>query len=95
METMSASELPRPEVTNLLSDFLSKAQFAQQFSVSEKTVDRWHVQGTGPSRTKIGRQVLYARRAIEEWLVKCEHRGDAHQHQRDRRRPRTTRRRAA
>lgn len=52
-----------------LSPFVLQAHLAQLLSVSERTLERWRVEGTGPSFVKAGRRVLYRREDVEKWLA--------------------------
>ncbi len=38
-------------------------------SISERTLERWRIEGTGPVYIKAGRRVLYRRDDIEQWLA--------------------------
>ena len=37
-------------------------------SPSERTIERWRTNGTGPKFIKVGRRVFYRESAIERWL---------------------------
>jgi predicted DNA-binding transcriptional regulator AlpA len=56
----------------LLAEYLTRAQLAAQLGVSERTIDRWHTCRTGPPRTVFGRQILYRRSSVRDWLAKRE-----------------------
>ncbi len=43
---------------DVLDGFLTKADLAQQFGKSERTLDRWAALRTGPPRTVIGQTTL-------------------------------------
>jgi Helix-turn-helix domain len=76
METMTAAEPDRAIATGaLLASFFTERELAGEIGVSLKTLHRWGAAGIGPARTKIGRKVLYSRRAVLEWLSACEHDG--------------------
>ncbi len=49
-------------------EHLNSKQFAEMVMQSERTVERWRQDGTGPKFIKAGRRVLYSRKAIDEWL---------------------------
>lgn len=55
---------------NLLAsaDLIEKHETAKEFAISTRTLDRWHVQRTGPPRVLIGRKVFYRRSSLIEWL---------------------------
>lgn len=38
---------------------LSARELAQRWTLSEKTLERWRMQGTGPKFIKLGSRVLY------------------------------------
>lgn len=47
---------------------LPQAQLSQFLNVSVRTLERWRVEGTGPTYIKAGRRVLYRREDVEVWL---------------------------
>ena len=51
------------------SPLVPQANLAQLLNVSERTLERWRVEGTGPVYVKAGRRVLYRRDDIERWLA--------------------------
>jgi hypothetical protein len=53
----------------LLSEFLTKVELAAELRRNVRTLDRWHVLGTGPPRTRVGRKVLYRRASVQKWLA--------------------------
>jgi predicted DNA-binding transcriptional regulator AlpA len=53
---------------NILSDYLTKRDLAEQLGRSVRTVDRMALNGDGPPPTPIGRTTLYRRDAVLEWL---------------------------
>ena len=48
--------------------YLTQPALADQLAVSERTLERWRVEGVGPVYTKAGRRVLYRQQDIESWL---------------------------
>ena len=52
----------------ILEDYVSRREFATQLGKGERTVIRWEIQRRAPKRTKIGRNVYYSRKAIQDWL---------------------------
>ena len=64
----------------LLADYFTKTELAEELGYHERTLDRWHACRTGPPRTVIGRQILYRRSSVREWLAKRERRSDAQDH---------------
>lgn len=53
-----------------VKQYLTQRQVAVQLNVSERTLERWRLEGTGPAFAKAGRRVLYDRELIEAWLQK-------------------------
>jgi predicted DNA-binding transcriptional regulator AlpA len=51
-----------------MTDYLTQSEAAQFTRLSPRTLERMRLTGNGPRYTKAGRRVIYARRAIEEWL---------------------------
>jgi excisionase family DNA binding protein len=47
---------------------LPQAELAQLLNVSERTLERWRMEGVGPAYIKAGRRVLYRRQDVECWL---------------------------
>ena len=47
---------------------LPQPALAQLLSVSERTLERWRLEGVGPAYIKAGRRVLYRREDVECWL---------------------------
>ena len=46
---------------------LTPKQLARELYQSERTLERWRQNGTGPRYIKCGRKILYSRSAIDEW----------------------------
>ena len=59
---------------NLLDDYLTKAQLAEELHRHPRTIDRWARLRAGPPETVIGRQRLYKRSSVEAWLASLEDR---------------------
>jgi hypothetical protein len=59
--------MSKPEA--ILSDFVTRDEFASELDRSPRTLDRWEVLGIGPPRTLVGRKVLYRRASIRSWLA--------------------------
>ena len=53
---------------NILSDYLTKRELAEQLGMSVRTLDRMALNGDGPPLTRIGRTTLYRRDAVLKWL---------------------------
>ncbi len=54
--------------TEILKDYISRDQLAEQIGKSVKTLVRWELDGRGPPVTRIGRDVLYFKPSVEKWL---------------------------
>ncbi len=54
--------------TEILADYLTQEQLADQLDVSTRTLDRWNRLGTGPVPTKVGIKTLYHREDVARWL---------------------------
>jgi predicted site-specific integrase-resolvase len=54
--------------TEILKDFIPRADLAAELDVNEKTLVRWDRDGKGPPATRLGRKVLYFRPTVEKWL---------------------------
>jgi hypothetical protein len=81
MESVAAN-VTEPSVGKLLlSAFFTQGELARELGVTRKTLDRWKLEGKGPSITKIGRKILYSRKGVISWLAACEE----DPHRRDRR----------
>lgn len=48
--------------------YFPQTSVALLLNVSERTLERWRVEGSGPAYLKAGRRVLYLQSDIEEWL---------------------------
>ena len=60
--------MPNESLSGLLSGFWPEHELAKEMNVSTKTLKRWARNGRGPTRTKIGRKVFYARSSVLLWL---------------------------
>lgn len=56
---------------------LSPRKLAARWGLSEKTLERWRMQGTGPMFLKLGGRVLYRMEEIEQHEHKRERRSTA------------------
>ena len=50
------------------AELLPQQQLATILAVSERTLERWRVEGCGPAYLKAGRRVLYRRSDVDSWL---------------------------
>lgn len=60
---------------NQTNEILSKAQAAELLGVSERTLTRWHAEGSGPPVSKQGRKSYYFRQSVLHWLKAKERAG--------------------
>jgi predicted DNA-binding transcriptional regulator AlpA len=56
------------EASGLLRDFFSEEQLARELEIGRKSLHRWHREGRGPERIKLGKRVYYKRSAVAVWL---------------------------
>ena len=52
-----------------MHDLLTQKRLSELIDVSERTLERWRVEGAGPAFVKAGRRVLYQSSDIEAWLA--------------------------
>lgn len=55
-------------MSKLLEDYLTEPALAAELDKSERTLQIWRAQSTGPAWTKIGKTVVYSRDAVIAWL---------------------------
>jgi excisionase family DNA binding protein len=48
---------------------LTQAETAELLRLSERTLERWRVQGGGVPFVKLGRRVVYRRIDIDKWVA--------------------------
>ena len=48
---------------------LTQQRLSEHIDVSERTLERWRVEGTGPAFVKAGRKVLYRPDDVDDWLA--------------------------
>ena len=63
---------PAPEPSNLLADWISRDQLAQDLTIKPDTLSRWEARREGPPCMRIGRKVFYRRSSVEAWLLSRE-----------------------
>lgn len=58
------------DTASILRDggFIEPHQLANELGISERTLARWAVARMGPPKVKLGKQVLYRRASVIEWL---------------------------
>lgn len=47
--------------------FFTQSEAADFLRLSERTLERWRVEGMGPSFRRFGRRVVYAKADLERW----------------------------
>jgi hypothetical protein len=53
----------------ILEELLTQKRLAEKLDQSERTLERWRVEGTGPAFVKAGRRVLYLPQDVDDWLL--------------------------
>ncbi len=48
---------------------LTQKRLSVLIDVSERTLERWRVEGTGPVFCRAGRKILYRQQDIDDWLA--------------------------
>ena len=56
----------------LLADYLTPEQLASELNLALITLARWRSKKKGPPFTKAGRQILYSRESVRDWLKRNE-----------------------
>jgi predicted DNA-binding transcriptional regulator AlpA len=79
----------------ILADHISDEDLGRELNKSLKTLWRWHKEGRGPRRIKIGKEIFYSRASVAEWLKSLESGGPKRQRSRSVPEPRRQRGRAA
>ena len=49
------------------AQYLVQAEAADFLRISERTLERWRVEGNGPRFRKFGRRIVYAQGDLETW----------------------------
>lgn len=52
----------------VVCEYLNESEVAILLGVARATVEKWRIQGRGPSYVKIGRSVRYSRAELERYL---------------------------
>ncbi len=52
----------------ILADFLTEDETASELRQAKRTLRKWRTAGSGPPFIKVGRDTLYPRDALLEWL---------------------------
>ena len=48
---------------------LTQKRLSDLIDVSERTLERWRIQGSGPAFCRAGRKILYRSEDVEQWLL--------------------------
>ena len=57
------------ERAGTLEKYLTSAEVAEAFGVSEATLQRWRRTGFGPTYVRVGRRPRYPLESVEDWLA--------------------------
>lgn len=57
---------------DLLSEYLTPEQCAEQLGICRRTLERWHRLNEGPPRVRLGKRWLYRKSAVADWLRSME-----------------------
>lgn len=59
-------------MATVLDDKLTESELADEVGRSIRTIRLWRSQRTGPPFIRLGRQILYRRQAVQDWLAALE-----------------------
>ncbi len=57
---------------NLLEDYLTPDELADELGKSVRTIARWDGLRIGPPKTMVGKKRLYRREGVRQWLLRQE-----------------------
>jgi hypothetical protein len=57
---------------SISDEFIPEPNLARDLSRDTRTLQRWRAQRVGPPYIRMGRQILYRRAAVREWLIALE-----------------------
>lgn len=63
---MNCSETP---TADLLEGWLTRAELAAEFGVTEDTLRRWTSRRSGPPCVRVGNRILYRKEGVLDWLA--------------------------
>jgi hypothetical protein len=52
-------------------DLLTQPEAAEVTRLSERTLERHRLAGTGPAFVRLGRRIFYRREVLEAWIANC------------------------
>jgi ribosome-binding protein aMBF1 (putative translation factor) len=61
-------------MSEIMAGFLSRTELAEELGKSERTLERWEAQRSGPPITRIGHTPFYKIESVREWLRSREQR---------------------
>ena len=53
----------------VLDDYFEPYQLGEELNKSERTLERWRYQRTGPPVTRIGDKNYYRKESVKQWLL--------------------------
>lgn len=59
-------------MSTVLDDKITEDRLAFELGRNIRTLQMWRAQRTGPPFIRLGRQILYRRAAVEQWLESLE-----------------------
>jgi predicted DNA-binding transcriptional regulator AlpA len=69
-EPQAATTAPPGSVRAYLAEaYLTQREVAAHLRLSERTLERHRVSGTGPRFVKLGRRIVYRRDDVEDWAA--------------------------
>jgi hypothetical protein len=57
---------------SISDEFIPEPNLTRDLSRDTRTLQRWRAQRVGPPYIRMGRQILYRRAAVREWLIALE-----------------------
>jgi hypothetical protein len=63
---------PPPSNAPLLSEYMTEDELAAELRRTKRTIVRWRALGVGPKAIRLGRQWLYRRESVRDWLAGLE-----------------------
>jgi hypothetical protein len=61
-----------PDGASLLNDYYNEDELAAEIRRSPRTIARWRAIGEGPRFIILGREILYRKAAVRDWLAGLE-----------------------
>jgi len=57
---------------DLFAGYIGEPELCKQLGVTRRTLARWAELGIGPTRTALGRKILYSKENVRTWLIERE-----------------------